>query len=369
MKKKILFGITDLNFGGAERVLVDIVNKLSNKFDITILTIYNNGGFEKELNKNIKTVSIYNKEKRQLRFLEKILLSLKMIIKKTRDQIYIQNVRDDYDVEVSFLEGPISWILSTPSKAKKIAWIHNDVSSVFGDGLKAFFKKKLSGKCYSNYDQLVFVSEDNLKKFTEVYPTNIIQKKVIYNYLNKDLVIKKSNMYDVNLKEDNLVSFVQVSRIVPQKGLLRLIDVHKKLIDNGLFHRIYVVGDGKEIKKLEEAILEKNVKDTFILLGKKENPYPYIKAADYFMLTSYYEGYPMVLLEARALNKYILITDSAARETLIGYEKNSIITKNSFDGIYEGIKSIIEKRPKVSNNVMFNNSDVIDSIIDLIEGE
>ena len=369
MKKRILFGITNLKLGGAERVLVDIVNNICDKYDITIFTLYNKGEFESELNKNIKVISMFNKTYDELSSIERRILSLRLVNKKARERLYHKYIKEDYDIEIAFLEGPIAWLLSVKSNARKIAWVHNDIRDVFGKGKKADRKKKLSGECYKKYESLVFVSKDNLDKFKMEYPDNKCNKQVIYNYLNTDLVLEKSNKEEVKDIKDDLISFVQVSRIVPQKALFRLLDVHEKLIKDDIKHRIYIVGDGLEMDELSNKIKEKELEDTFILLGKRSNPYPYIKKGNYFMLTSFYEGYPMVLLEAKALNKYILITDSAARETLIDYEDNSMIVDNNEDGIYNGIKSIIENKPEISKKNKFDNKKVLRDIINLIEGE
>ncbi len=369
MKKKILFGITSLKLGGAERVLVDIVNSICNKYDITIFTLYNNGEFESELDKKVKIISMYKKTYNELSLIEKKVLSLKLVNKKARENIYRKYVNDNYDVEIAFLEGPISWIFSTPSKAKKIAWIHSDIRDIFGKGKNAERKKVLSGKCYENFDNLVFVSNDNLEKFKIQYPENSCNKLVIYNYLNTNLVIEKSNRENANEIKDDLVSFIQVSRIVEEKALFRLLEVHERLIKDNYIHRIYIVGDGPLMSELSSKVKEKKLENTFVLLGKKSNPYPYVKKCDYFLLTSFYEGYPMVLLEAKAMNKYVLITDSAARETLVDYRDNSMIVDNSEDGIYAGIKKIIEKKPKVNLKNKFDNKSVLDKIINLIEGD
>ena len=368
-KKKILFGITNLKLGGAERVLVDIVNNICDKYDITILTMYNKGEFESELDKRVKLISMFNKTYDEFSFIEKKLLSFRLVNKKARERMYHKCVKEDYDIEVAFLEGPIAWILSTPSKARTIAWVHNDIRDVFGKGRKAESKKKLSGECYKNYESLVFVSQDNLDKFELQYPDAVNKMQVIYNYLNTDLVLEKANKDEIYDIKDDKVSFVQVSRIVPQKALFRLLDVHEKLIKDKVDHRMYIVGDGTDMDDLIGRVKERNLEDTFVVLGKRSNPYPYIKKGDYFMLTSYYEGYPMVLLEGKALNKYIMITDSAARETLIGYEDNSMIVDNSEDGIYNGIKKIVKERPTVNLKNKFDNKKVLKEIIKLIEGE
>ena len=369
MKKKILFGITSLKLGGAERVLVDIVNNICDKYDITIFTLYNKGEFEPEIDKRVKIKSMFNKTYNELSSIEKRTLSLRLINKRSREKIYKKYVDDNYDVEISFLEGPVSWILSTKSNAKKIAWVHNDIKDVFGKGKKAINKLKLSGECYKAYQSIVFVSQDNLNSFKDQYKSLDKNLLVIYNYLNTDLVIDKANKEVVKDMKDDLTSFVQVSRIVEQKALFRLLDVHERLIKDNILHRIYIVGDGPLMEDLISKVNEKNLSDTFVVLGKRTNPYPYIKKGDYFMLTSFYEGYPMVLLEGKALNKYIMITDSAARETLIDYKDNSVIVDNSEEGIYKGIKSIVKNKPKVNNKNKFDNKKVLKEIINLIEGE
>lgn len=366
--KKVIFGITSLCLGGAERVLVDIANELCDRYDVTIFTLYGNGEFEKQLNKKINFVSIYKESFNELSFIKRKMMSLQMVCSNLRRRIYNKYIKGKFDVEVAFLEGPITWIMSEDSKAKKIVWVHNDIEDVFGKDKGSSLKQKMNKECYRMYDNIVFVSKDNMKKFKEYFPDVKANMQVIYNYLNTDSVKEKAKAFKVTEIDKKCVSFVQVSRLVDQKAVLRLLDVHKKLIGDGLLHNIYIVGDGPLRGNLESKIKEYGVEDSFILLGKKENPYPYIKAADYFMLMSYYEGYPMVLLEGKALEKYILITDSAARETLIGYNDSKIV-KNNEKGIYEGIKDIVENKPKALKNNKDMNKEILNEVISLIDGE
>lgn len=366
--KKIVFGITGLNLGGAERVLVDIANKLIDKYDITIFTIYGNGEFEKQLNKKVKLVSMFKTNFNDTNPIVKKMLSFRLVNKTLRNNIYKKYIKGKYDVEIAFLEGPITWIFSSLGNAKKIAWVHNDIEDVFGKDKNSSIKQKINEECYEVFDELVFVSRDNLNKFQRYFKNNKKQKRVIYNYLDCSLVIDKANKGESKEIKKDTVSFVQVSRLVDQKAVGRLIDCHKKLIDAGQLHTIYIVGDGPLREELENKIKEYGVEDTFILLGKRENPYPYIKAADYFMLASYYEGYPMVLLEARALNKYIIITDSAARETLVDYEYK-LIVKNDEAGIVKGIKAILKNKPTSKKNSKDTNKKILEEIVNVIEGE
>lgn len=364
--KKIVFGITSLNAGGAERVLIDLVNKLVNDFAITIFTFYGNGDFENQLNSKICVVHMMKEKYEDLSFFKRKMISLELIIPIFRKRLFKKYIGDGYDVYVAFLEGPVTWVMSH-AKTKRIAWVHNDISLVFGNSSFSHMKKKMNFKCYQKFDELVFVSNDNLEKFRSVFPDNRTTKRVIYNYIDSNLVHKKADEKIKNEIKEDLISFVQVSRLVEQKAVERLVDVHKKLIDDGYKHRIYVVGDGPLKEKLTEKIERFGIRDTFVLLGKKDNPYPFMKKGDIFMLSSYYEGFPMVLLEAKVLGKYILITDSAARETVSDY-KNSMIVSNDADGIYEGMKELIVNRPKLESSEVFSNEDVLESVKELLGG-
>lgn len=375
--KKILFGITSLTLGGAERVLVDLANALCDKYEITIFTIYAKGELEKQLNNKIKLKSLYDEAYLELSPLKrKFVVPLEVLLLKKK--IYKKYIKDNYDVEIAFLEGPITRLLSINNKnTKKIAWIHNDITKVFGNGLKSKLKKILDKRIYSKYDTIVFVSEDNLKKFNKEYKDirnkylEPIKKEVIYNYIDKENIIKKAEEKndDIVFNKDR-INFVTVARLVEQKGIDRLIEIHSRLIKNGLKHNFYIIGDGPEKEKLEILIKKQKIEETFKLLGKKENPYPYIKKADYFCLLSRFEGYGMVLEEAKILDKPIIITDTAAREAVENYE-NARIFKNTEDGIYNGLENIIlnnnKEKLKNDNKFEYDNKNIIEKIERLME--
>lgn len=362
--KKLLFGITSLTIGGAERVLVDLANELCEKYEITIFTIYPNGEFEKGLSPKIKLKSLYNKQYKELSKMQKLLNPLSILLRQKN--IYKKHIKSDYDVEIAFLEGPITRLFATTNKAtQKIAWIHNDITKVFGNSLKSRIKKLLDKRTYSQFNKLVFVSNDNKIKFENFYKNNTVEKMVIYNYIDKNKVIEKSNEIPDNQFDKNSINFVTVSRLVEQKAIDRLISVHTRLIKEGYKHNFYIIGDGPEKDKLEKIISNNQVQETFKLLGKRENPYPYMKQADYFCLLSHFEGYPMVVIEAKILNKYILITDTAAREVVKDY-KHAQIFANSEEAIYNGLKSNINKKEINETENNYDNQYIIKKIIELV---
>ena len=378
---RVCFGITKLGIGGAERVLVDIANELVEQYDTTIFTIYAGGELEKELNQKIKVVSIYNEEKKGKFIPIYILLCGK--------HIYNKFFKNKYDIEIAFLEGPITRLFSYGRKKGKrkqgnraiikIAWVHNDITKVFGDSLKAGVKKYIDKDFYKKYDKIIFVSEHNKKVFESFYG-NISDREVIYNYINKDRVLKESMHQKEIVPMEHapkrngsfrtFCTFLTVARLVKQKAIDRLIKVHKRLIDEGLEHKMYIIGDGEERENLQELARKLRVTDTFIFLGKKENPYPYIRQADYFTLLSNYEGYGMVIEEAKILNKPIVITDTAAKEAVQDYSR-SLVIGNDEEKIYTELKNILlgkyEYLNKTNNHYNYDNRFLLEEIKQILK--
>ena len=372
--KKIIFGITSLTLGGAERVLVDLANKMSERFDITIFMLYSNGELETELNKKIKLKTLYSKKYTELTFLEKILASLKVLINKKK--IFKKYVdKEEYIAQISFLEGAITRIFSVKSnfKTKKIAWVHNDMQKVFGKGIKAKIKKIMDEKAYQKYDDIIFVSKDNEKAFNSFYKKSIKSRKnIIKNYVSSERILNLSvelSEYKKIYKEDE-INVVQVSRLVEQKAIDRLIKVSAKLINENSKIHIYVIGDGPLKERLQKQIEDLNVEEKITLLGAKKNPYPYIKNADVFGLFSYFEGYGIVIDEAKMLQKYVIITDTAAREALKDYKKYSYIVSNDEKGIIEAFRYIENKGKQIGKTHIdyeYKNEEIINKITEIIE--
>ena len=289
-KKKIIFGITSLSIGGAERVLVDIVKELQNVYDITVFTIYGNGEFEKELKgTNVKLKAIFKKQRKEYGYIARKIVTT--IYRCFYNIIYELHIKNIYDIEVAFLEGPITRLFANSSNANKIAWVHTNMSLYYETTKYSKRKRKIDEKIYERYNTIVFVSKDSRENFIKTFPNNNIRKKVIYNFVDQKRIERKSREIEPYEIEPNIPSIVVVARLTKAKALDRLIEVHKRLIKDRIMHNIYIIGDGEERKNLEEKIKEYGIKKSFILLGKKENPYPYILKAKYFGLFSYAEGY------------------------------------------------------------------------------
>lgn len=332
--KKILFGITNLEIGGAERVLVDLVNNLVNEYDIEILLIYGKGILLKELDERIKVTTLNEESYKNTNFIKRKLISFNLRRNSFRKKLYEKY--SEVDTVISFLEGPITNLFSEFS-AKKITWIHTDISKHYNKNKINMYKK-----IYDKYDKIVLVSESAKESFNKVYNNEFNNKViVINNYIDKNRIDKlKEIECDYSFDVPN---FLVVARLVKAKGFERLINVHTLLKKYGLKNYIYVIGDGPLRGELESLINKNNIGDTFKLLGEKENPYPYMKSCDVLLIPSLYEGYGMTAIEAKMLGKEIISTKTGVIEALNDYD-NKIICENTDTALYSALKDNIEYR-------------------------
>ena len=343
--KKLLFGITNLGIGGAERVLVDLVNNLSSYYDIEIFTIYNGGIFEKELNSNIKISSLLDKSFEELNIFKRKMISLKLFLGFYKNKI--NDKLEDKDTIIAFLEGPITKIFSNVKKYK-VAWIHTDLTKHYSKNKLKEYKKN-----YMNYDKIIFPSNFIKEKFDKEFKNIFLKKElVIENYINEERILNKTKEFiDFKYKSPN---FLVIGRFVKAKGYERLLSVHEKLITEGLIHYIYVIGEGPLKNEISDLIKEKKLDKTFILLGAKENPYPYLKNAEVLLSASFYEGFGMTALEAKILGKKVISTNTAVSEVLEDYE-NKVICENDENGLYNSLKEHLMNENDVKKPYVYNN--------------
>lgn len=373
--KKILFGINEFTIRGNGQALIDLVNRLSenNKYEVTVFTIYTKNNMEMQLNEKVKVKRLFNVSFDELNNKGKFYTILKLLFE--RKKVYKKYIENNYDVEIAYSDGAIKKIISTKTKnknIKKIAWINNITRKS-----KSYVKNKitriLNRNIYERYDNLIFTSINNLDKFNRLYDDIILpHETVIHNYINVERIISLSNENtNVIFKEDE-INFVQVSSLIERKAIARLIDIQTNLIKKGIKSHIYIIGEGHLRNKLEKKIKENKIEDTFTLLGEQQNPFLYIKKADYFCLFSYSEGYPMPIEEAKILKKYILITNTSARDAIIDYKDFSRISENNAEGIektiIEAVKNNKQNKTK-ENNYIYENSKIIEKLNKLIDKE
>ena len=306
--KKILFLIYNLDGGGAEKVLLKILEKIDkNKFKIDLFLIKKEGVYLKEFETKFKDITIRtpydNLSKNKLLNWIQYKLKYKKVRKSLKNpEIFKEFIKEKYDTQIAFLEGMSSIYLSKTECKNKIAWVHVDLEK---HRTMPIDKER---EIYKNYNKIICVSNQAKNSFDKIYPEYSNKSTVIYNPIDKDEIIKKSNEEVEKFRDKNIVTFIAIGRLNEEKGFDILLKAHKLLKDENLENNIVILGEGTERKNLEKYILENDLEKSVKLLGFKKNPYPYLKQSDIYILSSRYEGYSLTVAEALVLNKAIIST-------------------------------------------------------------
>ncbi|PZU86973.1 MAG: glycosyl transferase [Chryseobacterium sp.] len=345
MKKKILIRIGSLRHGGAEKVLVTFLKNLpKDKYEVDLLLNLYSGKYLAEVPDWVNIMYLNrgemittNRPKDLPRKVYRVVYQ--QLLKKYPKILYRRKLKKkQYDVEFAAIHGFMDEVLNSPLKAsKKLMWIHNDLTQVSGytpEKIRRFF----------SYDKVMVISEKIQETFLSLSKNEEEKSKIvrIYNPLDTQEILTKAARPISNYKFDNNVpTFISVGTVFPQKGFDRLLRVHKRLLDEGFHHKVLIVGDGYDFENVKKLKSELGVDETATMLGFTDNPYPYFKKADFYILSSRYEGFPTVLFEAITLKKNIIATDVSGVKEMLNDGNLGLITENSEDGIYEGIKQAL----------------------------
>ena len=357
--KKLLFTAYSLDVGGIETALVTLVNQLQKMgYHVTIALEKKEGIFLKELNPKIKIIE-YSPSNNKNKLIRKIINLLKRIK-------FILKYKNRYDFSASFATYSIagSFMARTGSK-NSCLWGHADYLTLFNNSEEEV-KKFFTDRKYNSFKNIIFVSNEGKKSFIKVFPE--MKEKVITcnNLIDGDRIIKLSKEKIEISKENNCVTFLNVGRHdEKQKRLSRLIEASKKLKDDGYNFKILFVGDGPDKEKYVQMVNQYQLNKNIIFLGKKQNPYPYFNISDCVVLTSDYEGYPVVFLESYILNKPIITTNVSDCEQIEG-KYGFVATKDTND-IYNKMKQFIENGFEIKDK--FNYEKYNSEIIQKIKGE
>lgn len=368
-KKKLLFVVHTLQIGGAEKILVNILRYISKrKYDITVLALVDDGVFVDEV-KSIEGITYKyvfksyfkkaraNKNSKFHKIASNIMSSIwKRYLKKIKfdsKKIYEKYVDEKYDVEIAFLEGKVSKFVSCSNnkESKKIAWIHTDINvgtnSIFMDD-------EDEKKCYNTFDKIVCVSGEVKNRFIQ----KTGRDKDVYVQINPvdclDILEKSKEELKITKNEDVPV-VCTVGRLVQVKGYDRLLEVHKRLIEEGIKHELWIVGDGVERRRLEDYIKKNKLEKSAKLMGYSNNPYKFVKNSDIFVCASRVEGLSTVIVEATILEKVIVSTDCPGAKDILGDDNEcALVVENDAVSLYEGLKEVLtndELREKYQKNI------------------
>lgn len=263
--------------------------------------------------------------------------------------------RNQYDCSIcySYQHGSLAKLTLSESK-NNIIFVHTDlVKSRSQKALKYLIKKVK----FNKFSKIICVSNKAKESFQKILPNYSGKVFTINNFINYRDIITKSHA-KINFTRTT-TTFLNICRHEndQNKKVSRVLEASTRLKNEGENFEVLLIGGGKEDKRYRKYILENNLSDFVKLLGEKPNPFPYYLKADAVIISSAYEGYGIVLDEARVLGVPVISTDIGDAKQILtqGY---GILCENNSEGIYRGMKTFLDKRPKFNNHFSaqdFNN--------------
>ncbi|NMD70861.1 glycosyltransferase [Bacillus sp. DNRA2] len=332
--KKILFVIDRMVMGGTEKILIDIVNHLPvDQYEITVFSLFAGGDLANQFNSGVRHYSWFKKQYKGI---------YRVIRFFNPAKIYQKYITETYDTEISFKTGmPEKIIAASPNpNSKKIAWIHGDMEHQ-NFGFESHVTKANQLQCYSQFDEIVTVSEKCKRSFQRVV-ANFDNVNVVYNGVDINKISQHAEEKFDLVKAQNLIHFVTVVRLHHDKGIDRLILAVEKLVNDGISgFKVWVIGDGDLRTRLQNMIAERNLDEAIVLLGGQVNPYKYLKQSDIFILPSRTEPFGISVIEAMNLGLPVISTKCGGAEEIIGANEFGRLVENNVAGIYDGLKQAI----------------------------
>ena len=339
---KVLFMIPTLSVGGAEKVLVNLVNSMDKeKFDITVMSLFDGGVNKQFLSKNVKYVSCFKYQIRGNSHIFKLF---------SPQRLYRNLIKDRYDVIVSYLEGPTARIVSGCPylDCKIVSWIHCTMHNKkeFSVGFRNYGEAKI---CYERFDKSIFVSNEVKINFLEFCKCDD-RSDVIYNtnQSEKIIALSKEEITELYFKDQNSVKLCVVGKVIPVKGIDRLARIHKKLLNEGYNIQTFVLGVGSQQTEIQKYVEQEKFENSFHFMGYQTNPYKYVRNCDLFVCSSLSEGFSTAATESLIVGTPVITTRVSGMKELLGENEFGFITENNEEALYKGIKYLLDN-PLVLN--------------------
>lgn len=332
--RKILFVIHDLGSGGAEKVLVNLVNHMDrDQFDITVLSIFDKGVNRQFLADHIHYRSCFPVMPRGNSRMMKLL---------SPEQLHKWLIRERYDIEVAYLEGPSTRLVSgCPDPTTRLfAWVHGKIGR--HSITNSFRGMKEAVECYDRFRSVVCVSEDIRTSFQALIPTSA-PVHVLYNTNDSEMILQLAQepLPDHTISSESL-NLIGMGKLAPVKGFDRLLRITRRLKEDGFPVHTTILGDGPQRAELQRYIEDNDLTETVTLAGYQTNPYRYLAACDLFVCSSLSEGFSTAATEALIVGTPVCTVDVPGMKELLGNNEFGIITENSENGLYLGIRSMLQ---------------------------
>lgn len=356
-KKDILVVFTGpMELGGIERSLLGLLDSIDyNEYNVDLFLYAHHGPLMYLINENVNVLPeekelAYLRESFGTKLKNRAYYSAYMRCKEAviskfthinHDEMWaeimrkkVKPIKKHYDLALGFFR-PFDLIDEKIYADIKVGWIHTDYSSARED-------LELLRKDYAKMDYIVGVSDQTVRTFIELFPE--FESKVIIseNIISESFMKSEADKLDVsNEMKDNCVKLLSIGRFCEAKNFDNVPEIASVIKSKGVDFKWYIIGYGADENLIKSKIAQYNMEDTVIILGKRENPYPYIKACDIYVQPSRYEGKCVAVREAQILNKPVIITNYASSKSQLQDGFDGVIVPMDNQGCANGIVKVI----------------------------
>ncbi|MED3124640.1 glycosyltransferase [Bacillus wiedmannii] len=367
MKKKILFMVINMNIGGTEKALLNMVAEIpKDKYEVTILMLEKKGDFLNFIPKEVRIEYVKDYEEmqyilnrpsrlviadliKQRKITKALQLAVLYVISKIMKErsvilkYCLQNYEDvyrNYDIAIAYA-GPmdfISYFVANKIEARrKVQWVHFDIE-------KIYFNKYFVNKVYKKFQHVFVVSDLGKMKLTQTVPELINKTETFFNIISPEMICKMANEGIGFVDDFEGVRILTVGRLSIEKGQDLTISVLARLKEAGYNVKWYCIGDGKERGMYEKLVKNYDVQGDYIFLGAVSNPYPFMKQCDIYVQPSRHEGYCITLAEARCFNNPIISTNFTGASEQIIDNHNGLIVQFDEQQMYDSIVQLLSDK-------------------------
>lgn len=374
--KRLLIMSTALDIGGVQKSLLSLLQALDyREFSVDLLLLDEGGEFMTYLPAQVRVIKFPPKHQwvylprgqvltsflqaigpnlnvfRYIFFLLKGLLIGNM--GQARQQLMraaahtLPGIPGNYDAAIDYTGGHKGYILAKTQAKKKLSWVHGDYRVFRRD-------RKIDLDEYARIDAIITVSETCLHIIAEEFPQFSSKCHIMPNIISKKSIEQLALSPIENMQDEpHTYKILDITRLDPDKGLELAAEACKELTHRGYEIHWYVLGEGPERQRLQSYIDQLGISDRFTLLGSRQNPYPYIRQADFIVHCSKFEGRSVAIDEAMLLGKPIVLTDYATAKDQIDSEVNGLICAMNKEGIFAAVKRLIDE-PELAEKFMAN---------------
>lgn len=364
---KILLMIPNLDGGGAEKVLVNLCNALTEqtqtKIDVSVMLLFDEGINRGSLNLKVNCIHCFGKRIPGLRFL------LKLVPPERLAKRFIDT---EYDLVISYLEGTMTRIVSGYA-GRKAAWVHSMITQ---DDINAHFvSMKEAAACYQRFDRIVAVSNEVRENFRKLFPrVPPEQVTILHNLLESD-EIKQQAKEPLDVYKKTEVNAVVVGKIAASKGVFRVTELLSTFCDELKTLHIYFVGTGSDRDKLQSIIENRNLETKVTIVGYQKNPYKWIHHADLLICPSYAEGLSTAVTEALILGVPVVTTDCGGMAELLGKSEFGLVVDNTDQALADGVIRMVNdqalrehyRSQSIKRGIFFSKQEILNQTIYMID--